>query len=68
MLLSCISGANLSAPGSRVAVLCPFRHLRELDLDGSFLTGPIPRWIADCFPHLKGVPLKWLSRPFCARF
>jgi len=34
-------------------VLCPFVHLRELDMDGSHLTGPIPEWIADCFPHLS---------------
>ena len=33
---------------------CPLVHLRELDLDGSHLTGELPRWIADCFPHLKG--------------
>ena len=48
-----------------IAVLCPFRHLRELDLDGSALTGPIPRWIADCFPHLKELDLSFgrLSGP-----
>lgn len=32
--------------------LCPLTHLRELDVDGSHFTGPIPRWIGDCFPNL----------------
>ena len=27
-------------------VLCPFNHLRELDLDGSHLTGALPRCVA----------------------
>ena len=26
------------------AELCPLKHLRELDLDGNRLTGPIPDW------------------------
>ena len=26
------------------AELCPLKHLRELDLDGNKLTGPIPEW------------------------
>lgn len=41
------------------SVLCPFVHLRELDLDGSALTGTIPRWIADCFPHLHELDLSF---------
>ena len=40
-------------------MLCPFVHLRELDLDGSHLTGPLPRWVADCFPHLKELDLSF---------
>jgi len=45
--------------------LCPLVHLRELDLDGSHLTGPFPRWVADCFPHLKELDLSYgrLSGP-----
>ena len=38
---------------------CPLVHLRELDLDGSHLTGELPRWIADCFPHLKELDLSY---------
>lgn len=29
--------------------LCPFRHLRELDLDGSRFTGPVLEWVSRCF-------------------
>ena len=38
-------------------VLCPFRHLRELDLDGGRLVGPIPDFIGACFPHLLELDL-----------
>lgn len=31
------------------SVFCPFVHLRELDLDGSHLTGPLPEWLSTCF-------------------
>jgi hypothetical protein len=33
--------------------------------DGGHLTGTIPRWIADCLPHLKELDLSfnWLSGP-----
>jgi hypothetical protein len=38
-------------------VLCPFTHLRELDIDGGRLTGPVPRWIGECFPRLLELDL-----------
>ena len=38
---------------------CPFKHLREFDMDGSHLTGSLPRWIADCFPHLSELDLSY---------
>ena len=41
------------------SALCPLSHLRELDLDGSHLTGPLPVWIADCFPYLKELDLSY---------
>ena len=53
---------DLKIPGTLESlgkVLCPLRHLRELDLDGSWLTGPIPRWIATCFPNLKELDLSF---------
>ena len=42
---------------SMEGVLCPFRHLRELDLDGGRLTGPVPGFIGRCFPHLTELDL-----------
>ncbi len=41
------------------AAFCPLRHLREFDVDGSHFTGPIPRWLATCFPHLKELDLSY---------
>lgn len=38
-------------------VLCPFKHLRELDLDGGRLRGSIPTFLGRCFPHLKELDL-----------
>ena len=38
-------------------VLCPFTHLRELDIDGGRLKGPVPRWIGECFPRLLELDL-----------
>jgi Leucine-rich repeat (LRR) protein len=45
--------------------LCPFVHLRELDLDGGQLTGSLPRFIATCFPKLRELDLSYnqLSGP-----
>lgn len=45
--------------------LCPFNHLRELDLDGSNLVGPLPAWLVGCFPHLHELDLSYgaLSGP-----
>jgi hypothetical protein len=39
--------------------LCPFNHLRELDLDGSHLTGALPHWLVDCYPHLRELDLSY---------
>lgn len=39
--------------------LCPFSHLREIDLDGGRLTGSLPHWLADCFPHLRELDLSF---------
>ena len=32
--------------------LCEFKDLRELDLDGGRLSGPLPDWIPRCFTAL----------------
>ena len=37
--------------------LCPFSHLRELDLDGGRLVGAIPEWLGECFPRLQELDL-----------
>ena len=37
--------------------LCPFSHLRELDLDGGRLVGAIPEWLGECFPRLLELDL-----------
>ena len=39
--------------------LCPFNHLRELDLDGGRLTGPLPHWLVDCYPYLRELDLSF---------
>jgi hypothetical protein len=41
------------------AVLCPFNHLRELDLDGGHLSGSLPPYLATCFPHLHELDLSF---------
>lgn len=40
--------------------LCPFKHLRELDLDGNKLTSPIPDWAPGCWPYLRELDLSWV--------
>jgi hypothetical protein len=42
---------------SLLRVLCPFSHLRELDLDGGRLVGEIPEWLGECFPRLQELDL-----------
>ena len=37
--------------------LCPFSHLRELDLDGGRLVGSMPEWLGECFPELQELDL-----------
>jgi hypothetical protein len=39
--------------------LCAFSKLRELDLDGGHLTGPIPEWLVDCFQGLAELDLSY---------
>jgi hypothetical protein len=39
--------------------LCAFSKLRELDLDGGHLTGPIPEWLVDCFERLAELDLSY---------
>jgi hypothetical protein len=41
------------------AELCPLKHLRELDLDGNKLTGPLPDWAPHCWPKLRELDLSW---------
>ena len=41
------------------AVLCPFVHLRELDLDGAAFMGSVPGWLSSCFPKLKELDLSF---------
>jgi hypothetical protein len=39
--------------------LCLFPTLRELDLDGGHLDGPIPEWLPECFPALEELDLSY---------
>ena len=42
---------------SLLTFLCPLSHLRELDIDGGRMTGPLPEWLGDCFPKLTELDL-----------
>jgi hypothetical protein len=37
--------------------LCPLQNLREFDLDGGKLEGPVPDGFENCFPELKEIDL-----------
>lgn len=39
--------------------LCVFSHLREFDMDGSCMTGPIPDWFPKCFKDLVELDLSF---------
>ena len=52
-----LSDLNIEGTLASLDVLCRFRHLRELDLDGGRLRGPIPSWLGECFPHLTELDL-----------
>ncbi|GMH43783.1 hypothetical protein BSKO_11717 [Bryopsis sp. KO-2023] len=39
--------------------LCLFEYLRELDLDGGRLSGPIPEFVSTCFPDLAEMDLSY---------
>lgn len=46
-------------PGSPPKEFCGLSRLRELDLDGSAFTGPLPPWIITCFPDLQELDLSY---------
>ena len=52
-----LSDLNIEGTLASLDALCRFRHLRELDLDGGRLRGPIPSWLGECFPHLTELDL-----------
>ncbi|KIY97941.1 hypothetical protein MNEG_10022 [Monoraphidium neglectum] len=52
-----ITDVNIDGPVPRE--LCMFHNLREFDLDGGHLTGPIPIWVKDCFPKLEEFDLSY---------
>lgn len=39
--------------------LCLFEHLRELDIDGGRLSGPLPEFLSTCFPDLAEMDLSY---------
>lgn len=39
--------------------LCLFEHLRELDMDGGRLSGPLPEFLSTCFPELAEMDLSY---------
>lgn len=42
--------SDLKINGPMPRELCLFPEIRELDLDGGRITGPIPDWIGTCAP------------------
>ena len=52
-----LSDLNVEGELDALDALCAFSHLRELDLDGGRLTGPIPRWLGRRFPELTELDL-----------
>ena len=51
--------SDLRVDGPVPRELCLFRELRELDLDGGRLTGPIPEFLASCFPNLAELDMSF---------
>jgi hypothetical protein len=49
----------MHVPAAVPRELCLFPHLRELDLDGGHLDGPIPDWLPGCFPALEELDLSY---------
>ena len=52
--------SDLAIEGTLAAfeeTLCPFEHLRELDMDGGRLRGEVPAFIGRCFPRLTELDL-----------
>ncbi|KAK9814719.1 hypothetical protein WJX72_010461 [[Myrmecia] bisecta] len=39
--------------------LCVFDRITELDMDGGFMTGTIPRWLTTCFPFVREIDLSY---------
>ncbi|KAF8063774.1 AP-4 complex subunit sigma [Scenedesmus sp. PABB004] len=52
-----ITDVRLDGPVPRE--LCALRHVREFDLDGGHLTGPIPHWLGECFPMMEELDLSY---------
>jgi len=51
--------SDLKLDGPIPRELCLFKELRELDLDGGRLSGPIPDWIGLCFPSLAELDISY---------
>lgn len=51
--------SDLRIDGPIPRELCLFEHLRELDLDGGRLSGPIPEFLATCFANLAEFDLSF---------
>lgn len=52
-----LSDLRIDGPAPRE--LCLFEHLRELDLDGGRLSGPVPDFLSRCFPKLAEFDLSY---------
>lgn len=53
-------GTDLGLEGlAPFSELCAFKYLRELDLDGNELSGPLPDWAPGCWPQLRELDLSW---------
>lgn len=51
--------SDLRIDGPVPRELCLFSELRELDLDGGRLSGPIPEFVSSCFPNLAEFDLSY---------
>lgn len=51
--------SDLRIDGPVPRELCLFTELRELDLDGGRLSGPVPEFLSTCFPNLAEFDLSY---------
>ena len=53
--------SDMRINGTLPEELCWFPNLRELDMDGGELYGPLPSWISTCFTALTELDMSYNS-------